>query len=205
MAHSYLSSITEGFFTGAALIIAIGAQNAFVLKQGILRNHVFIITLICMLIDALLIVIGVSGFGIILSENHLLLICAKWGGAAFLIFYGFLSFKSVLKNETLNIDSNPKKLSLKAAVLTVLALSLLNPHVYLDTVVLLGSIGAQALPEQRPYFMLGAIVASIIWFSSLGYGAKFLQPLFKKAKAWKVLDFITGSIMWVIAISLFLK
>ena len=202
MHYPYLGPMLEGFFTAAALIIAIGAQNAFVLKQGILRNHVFVITLICMLIDAVLIIIGVSGFGMILTENYILLVCAKWGGAAFLIYYGLVSFRAVMKNETLDIDGSKRRLSLKSGVLTVLALSLLNPHVYLDTVVLLGSIGAQSLPEERPYFMGGAVLASVLWFSSLGYGAKFLQPLFRRPKAWKVLDFITGTIMWVIAAGL---
>ena len=204
MLNASFSTFLEGFLTSAALIIAIGAQNAFVLKQGILRNHVLAISSICILIDSILIIIGVNGLGAILTENPILLAGAKWGGFIFLIYYGFISFKSILKDETLNIDHNDKKLSLKAAVLTVLALSLLNPHVYLDTVVLLGSIGAQSLPEQRPFFIVGAVFASVIWFASLGYGARFLQPFFTKPLSWKILDFITGVIMWLIAISLLL-
>jgi len=204
MIKSTFGIFLEGFITGAALIIAIGAQNAFVLRQGIIRNHVFAVTLICILIDASLIAVGVGGFGAILTQNQILLISAKWGGAGFLIYYGFLSFRAMLKNEALEIDLEGKKLSLKAAMVTVLALSLLNPHVYLDTVVLLGTIGAQELLEHRPFFVAGAIVASVLWFAALGYGARFLQPFFRKPSAWKILDFITGIIMWMIAISLVL-
>jgi L-lysine exporter family protein LysE/ArgO len=192
----------EGCVTGAGLIIAIGAQNAFVLKQGILKNYVFITALICAIIDAILISVGVGGFGVILTSNVILLTLAKWGGALFLGYYGFRSFRSVFKSESLKLDFTPERPDLKLSIITVLALSLLNPHVYLDTVVLLGSIGAQFLPHERIYFAFGAVVASFVWFFSLGYGAAYLAPLFRKPLAWKILDFLIGCVMWAIALSL---
>ncbi|MBS0272414.1 MAG: amino acid transporter [Proteobacteria bacterium] len=199
-----LAPFIEGCGTGAGLIIAIGAQNAFVLKQGILKNHVFITALTCALIDAFLISVGVGGFGVILTSNALLLTIARWGGAAFLGYYGFRSFQSVFKSESLKLDLKPGRLSLKMSLGTALALSLLNPHVYLDTVILLGSIGAQFPKVERLFFALGAMLASFIWFFGLGYGAAYLGPLFQKPLAWKILDFCIGCIMWGIALSLLL-
>lgn len=199
-----VAPFVEGCGTGAGLIIAIGAQNAFVLKQGILKNHVFLTALTCALIDALLISVGVGGFGVLLTSNTLLLTIARWGGAAFLGYYGFRSFRSVFKSESLKLDSKSEHLSLKMALGTALALSLLNPHVYLDTVILLGSIGAQFPASERVFFAWGAMLASFVWFFGLGYGAAYLGPLFQKPLAWKILDFIIGCIMWAIALSLLL-
>lgn len=194
----------EGCGTGAGLIIAIGAQNAFVLKQGIVKNYVFVTAFICALIDSLLISIGVGGFGTILTSNILLLTIARWGGAAFLFYYGLRSFRAVFRSEFLKLDSKPEHPNLKMTLVTVLALSLLNPHVYLDTVILLGSIGAQFPTSERLFFALGAMVASFIWFFGLSYGARYLAPLFQKPLTWKILDFLIGCVMWVIAISLVL-
>lgn len=199
-----VAPFVEGCGTGAGLIIAIGAQNAFVLKQGILKNHVFVTVFICACIDALLISIGVGGFGIILTSNAFLLAIARWGGAAFLFYYGFRSFRAVLKSESLKLESSPERPDLKMSLVTALALSLLNPHVYLDTVILLGSIGAQFPDSERVFFALGAMLASFIWFFALGYGARYLGPLFQKPLAWKVLDFLIGCIMWAIALFLVL-
>jgi L-lysine exporter family protein LysE/ArgO len=194
----------EGCGTGAGLIIAIGAQNAFVLKQGIMKNYVLITVLICAFIDAFLISVGVGGFGAILTTNTLLLTLARWGGAAFLLYYGFRSFRAVFKSESLKFEAHPERPDLKLTIGTALALSLLNPHVYLDTVVLLGSIGAQFPDSERFFFALGAMVASFIWFFTLGFGARYLGPLFQRPLAWKILDFLIGCIMWAIAISLIL-
>src|ERR1700722_17080506 len=199
-----IAPFVEGCGTGAGLIIAIGAQNAFVLKQGILKNYVFITVLICAIIDATLICVGVGGFGTILTSSKLLLTIARWGGAAFLIYYGFRSFRAVFKSESLQFESNPERPDLKMSLVTVLALSLLNPHVYLDTVVLLGSIGAQFPASERLFFALGAILASFVWFFALGYGARYLKPLFQRPLSWKILDFLIGCIMWAIALSLLL-
>ncbi|MBM3468829.1 MAG: amino acid transporter [Alphaproteobacteria bacterium] len=198
-----ITPFIQGFGTGAGLIIAIGAQNAFVLKQGILKNHVLVTVLICTIIDVILIALGVGGFGRLLTTSPLLLEGARWGGAAFLLYYGFRSFRSILKTESLaikNSKSNPP--ALKETVLTTLALSLLNPHVYLDTVILVGSVGAQYKSFERPIFALGAIIASICWFFSLGFGARYLKPIFSKPLSWKILDFIIGCTMWLIALSL---
>ncbi|MDZ4323248.1 MAG: LysE/ArgO family amino acid transporter [Alphaproteobacteria bacterium] len=194
----------EGCGTGAGLIIAIGAQNAFVLKQGILKNYVFITALTCALIDSLLICVGVGGFGAVVASNILLLTIARWGGAVFLGYYGFRSFRSVFKSESLKIEESRERPNLKMTLGTVLALSFLNPHVYLDTVVLLGSIGAQFSEFERIFFALGAILASFIWFFILGYGAGYLGPFFQKPLSWKILDFFIGCVMWAIALSLIL-
>jgi L-lysine exporter family protein LysE/ArgO len=199
-----VAPFVEGCGTGAGLIIAIGAQNAFVLKQGILKNYVFITALICALIDAFLISFGVAGLGTLLAQNTLLLVAAKWGGAAFLFYYGFRSFRAVFKSESLSIDTSPDLPDLKMTIMTVLALSLLNPHVYLDAFILLGSISSQFPDSERHFFALGAILASFLWFFGMGYGARYLAPLFQKPLAWKILDFLIGCVMWGIALSLLL-
>lgn len=202
---SYFFPFLEGCGTGAGLIIAIGAQNAFVLKQGILKNQVFATALFCAVTDAFLISIGVAGFGELLSLNPILLLVAKWGGAAFLFYYGIRSFRSVFSDHTLKINKKgPGHPSLKESILVLCALSFLNPHVYLDTVVLLGTIGAQFEGMNRLFFTLGAISASFIWFFGMCYGARYLAPLFGKPSSWKILDFLIGCIMWGIAISLVL-
>lgn len=189
----------EGCATGAGLIIAIGAQNAFVLKQGIMKNHVLVTAFICVAIDAFLIALGVGGFGAVLTTSPLLLMIAKWGGVIFLVGYGVRSIWGAFKTHTLSIDRGREKPNLKSSVLMILAFSLLNPHVYLDAVVLLGSIGAQFPEDERPFFALGAIVVSFVWFFSIGYGARFLAPLFAKPLSWKILDVVTGVIMLMLA------
>lgn len=199
-----VTPFVQGCGTGAGLIIAIGAQNAFVLKQGIMRNYVFITVLICALCDAFLICLGVGGFGALLTSNTLFLALARWGGAIFLAYYGFRSFRAVFKTESLKLEASPEAPGLKMTLITVLALSLLNPHVYLDTVVLLGSIGAQFPNSERLFFALGAIFASFVWFFALGYGARYLGLFFQKPISWKILDFFVGCVMWTIALSLLL-
>lgn len=201
--HSFcIPPFLEGFGTSAGLIVAIGAQNAFVLRQGILKNHVLVIVLTCALIDALLIGLGIGGFGTVVTSNPILLSIARWGGAAFLLYYGYRSFRAIGKTESLSLDASPTSPSLKETLFTIFAVSFLNPHVYLDTVVLVGSIGAQFPTSTRPFFTLGAISASFIWFFSLGFGARYLAPLFQKPVAWKILDFLIGCIMWAIAATL---
>ena len=197
-----MAPFLQGCGTGAGLIIAIGAQNAFVLKQGLLKNYVFISALTCCLADIFLIGLGVGGFGKILVTYDLFMDIARYGGAAFLFWYGFRSFKLVFGQSKLDLSSAPERPDLKTTVITLLAVSLFNPHAYLDAVVLLGSIGAQFPDNERYSFGLGAIVASIIWFFALAYGARYLTPLFQNPKAWRVLDFIIGCILWFIAMSL---
>lgn len=196
---AYSLAFWSGLGTGLGLIIAIGSQNAYVLKQGLLKNHSFAIAITCSIIDSILILLGVGGFGLIISENSLLMNIARFGGAAFLTLYGLKAFANIFKNEQITLDNSKSKPRLKTTILTVLALTLLNPHVYLDTCVLIGTIGVQFHEEERIFFTLGAIFASFIWFFSLSYGAKLLIPIFKSSMSWKILDFIIALIMWSIA------
>ncbi len=194
--------LLKGFLMGGSLIIAIGAQNAFVLKQGLMRHQVLLTATFCSLVDALLIALGVGGFGQFFASSPILLSITKWTGAAFLFWYGYRSFHAILSTQRLHIDHAKRKPALKTTLLTLCALSFLNPHVYLDTVILLGSIGAQFESSARPYFALGAILASFIWFFSLCYGARMLERFFDSPKSWKMLDFVIGCVMWGIAFSL---
>ena len=191
-----------GLLLGGSLIIAIGAQNAYVLKQGLLRNRVFIICLICALSDALLISIGTTGIGKIIEDHPKWLKAITWFGAVYLFIFGILSFRSALSNQTLHAATTNTTQKTQVIISTVLALTFLNPHVYLDTVLLIGSIASPYANVERLYFTLGAISASFIWFFFLGYGARFLIPLFNKPVAWKILNTLIGIIMWWIAYSL---
>ncbi len=203
MEYTFISTVFfTGLVAGLSLIIAIGAQNAFILKQGILGNHPFAIATLCTLIDAILITLGVSGLGQLFSLNPTLLFIARAGGALFLFYYGLRSLRAVFKSESLDIHHGSKPLSLRQALMITLALSLFNPHLYLDTCVLLGSIGGQFTVQERPSFILGAITGSIIWFYSLSYGARLLYPFFQKPLSWKILDSIICFVMWSIAAAL---
>ncbi|WP_020594492.1 LysE/ArgO family amino acid transporter [Kiloniella laminariae] len=195
----------KGMGIGAGLIIAIGAQNAYVLTQGLRGNNQLLIAGICALVDALLITLGVAGMGLLVTSNPLLLQITAWAGAAFLFFYGISAFRAAMNPEVLKARQSSGPDSIKKAVLTTLAVSLLNPHVYLDTVVLLGSVGAQYPEDTRFWFGMGAVVASVLWFFSLSLGAQWLAPLFQRPQAWRVLDCLVGIVMWLIAGSLVLK
>ncbi|WP_417430576.1 LysE/ArgO family amino acid transporter [Kiloniella sp.] len=195
----------KGMGIGAGLIIAIGAQNAYVLTQGLRRNNQYLIAALCSLIDALLITIGVAGMGVLITSNPLLLDFAVWGGALFLFVYGLKAFRSALNPDVLTAEQDRGPDTLIKAVLTTLAVSLLNPHIYLDTVILLGSIGGQYPAETRIWFGLGAVVSSFVWFFSLSLGAQWLAPLFKRPIAWRILDSFIGIVMWTIAISLVMQ
>ena len=193
----------SGLGFGLSLIIAIGAQNAFVLRQGLRREHVLPVVLICAVSDALLIALGVGGLGTLLQYVPWLLVVVRIGGAVFLITYGILAARRALRPAALIAEDDGKTTPLWTAVATVLALTWLNPHVYLDTVVLLGSV-AGTHGDERWLFGAGAIVASILWFTALGYGARFLRPLFARPIAWRVLDGIIAIVMIAIAVSLLL-
>jgi len=191
----------QGIGIGGGLIIAIGAQNAFVLAQGVRRNFPLQTAVVCSLCDASLILIGISGVGALVASNPLLGQLATWLGALFLLCYGCRSFRSALKGGSLEaaavaIPSRSKLL------LATLALTFLNPHVYLDTVVLVGGISGQLGESDRLLFGAGAITASILWFFSLSFGAGFLAPLFRKPAAWKTLDLLVALMMWGIALTL---
>jgi L-lysine exporter family protein LysE/ArgO len=198
-----ISVVFAGFTLGISLILAIGAQNAFVLKQGLKQQHVFVVCLICALSDAILITAGISGFGVIVEKFPLIEQVARYAGAAFLFFYSALSFKSAITTDHALKAQGEEVGSPWAAVLTCLAFTWLNPHVYLDTVVLLGSISTQYEGQQLA-FNIGAVAASFVFFFSLGYGAKLLIPVFKKPKAWKVLEYIIGFVMLALGVSLLL-
>ena len=188
----------KGLATGAGLIIAIGAQNAFVLSQGIRKKYNFIIPLICSLSDAFLISAGVLGVGGFFEARPALIKWASIGGAVFLGFYGFRSFVSAFRKNSLEVENSGPG-SLRAAAAATLAVTLLNPHVYLDTVVLLGSISSSFPGSGRFLFGGGAISASFIWFFLLSYGGGRLSPLFKNPAAWRVLDIVIAAVMWYIA------
>ena len=203
MAQLPIIPFLQGFGLGAGLIIAIGAQNAFVLQQGLKRQHVLATALVCTLCDALLIVLGVAGLGVLIAQNPLLTAIATWGGVLFLFFYGLRSFWSALRPGVLDAEqSRLEGATLRATVLAVLGVSLLNPHVYLDTVVLVGSVGGRYPPVERLAFAIGAICASLSWFFGLAYGSAGLAPLFRRRRAWQLLDIGVGCVMWMIAGSL---
>lgn len=193
----------RGLSLGAGLIIAIGAQNAFVLKQGLARKNVFAVAIVSSLADIVLIALGVGGVGTIITSNKILTDVATWGGATFLFYYGWRSFKLASKEVKKEFGVEQKSESdLKQTITAALAFSFLNPHVYLDTVVLIGSLGAGFPLAERWWFGGGAMTASVIWFFGLAYGASWLTPFFQRPGASKVLDIIVGIIMWLIAISL---
>lgn len=195
-----LSTYFSGLLLGFSLILAIGAQNAFVLKQGLLKQYVFWVCLVCALSDAVLICFGVFGFASILSQQIWLIQAMKYFGAAFLLIYGLRSFYNAYKVDTGLVASDQPTTSLVQTLILCLSFSWLNPHVYLDTVVLLGSISAQYL--NKTAFAMGAVSASFIFFFSLGFGARLLRPIFANPKAWKILDVLIGIIMLILAASL---
>lgn len=198
-----MTAILAGFSLGFSLILAIGAQNAFVLKQGLRQEHVFLTSLICAISDALLITAGVLGFGAIVKAYPEIELIARFGGAAFLILYGLKSFYSAWQANHALIAEGVSTSSAYKIALTCLAFTWLNPHVYLDTVFLLGAISVQ-YGEQQYLFGIGAVCASFVFFFSLGYGARILRPMFAKPSAWRVLDILIGMIMIALAANLLL-
>lgn len=195
-----------GFALGASLIIAIGAQNAFVLRQGLRREHVLVVVALCAAIDAALILLGVAGLGSLLERAPLVLDLAALLGAVYLGWQGALAFRSALHPGVLRAEADGAGLvgtqARSVVVSQTLAVSLLNPHVYLDTVMLLGSVGAHYPWPERAAFALGAMTASFAWFFSLGFGARLLAPLFARPVAWRVLDLAIAGVMFWIALSL---
>ena len=188
------TDLIAGFLSGASLIIAIGAQNSFVLRQGIRREHVLPITLVCAGADAVLIATGIAGLGALIKSAPLLLEVTRYGGAAFLLCYAFIAARRALQSNQLSIDPDAET-SLGTALAACLAFTFLNPHVYLDTVILLGSLANQCGSGGRWVFGTGAAAASFTWFFSLGYGARLLAPLFRKPFAWRVLDSLVAAVM----------
>jgi L-lysine exporter family protein LysE/ArgO len=197
VAHSALA----GLIAGLSLIVAIGAQNAYVLRQGLARDHVGLVVLICTLSDVVLIVAGVSGIGVVVERAPWALEVVRWLGVAFLAWYGVSSLLRARRPESLRAaataNGGPRRVALRA-----LALTWLNPHVYLDTVLLLGTIANQHGSPGRWWFAAGACLASTLWFSGLGFGARAASPVLARPRAWQVLDVLIGVTMLAIAVSL---
>lgn len=199
-----LMPFIQGLMLGFSLIIAIGPQNSFVIRQGILNNNIFIIALTCSLLDAALIFAGVMGFGsVIVPESSgfkIIVVC----GIVFLLSYGFRAFRSAFRDseDILFVSEKNERIGFTESILSCLALTLLNPHAYLDTVVLIGSVGVSFVGNDKNLFAYGAICASFIWFFGIGYAARFLLPIFQRPISWKILDFIIGVMMCIIAVSL---
>ena len=190
-------AIIPGLLAGLSLIIAIGAQNAFVIRQGLTKKFVLLTVLICAISDALLIALGASGLGALIKSNKNILEFVRWFGVAYLLWFAFKSAKSALKKEVLN-SAGEASADRKSVILTVLALTFLNPHVYLDTVILLGSISNQ-FGSDKWFFVLGAMLASFIWFTAIGFGAKSASKFMSRPIFWKILDSIIAAIMLSIA------
>lgn len=197
-----MAAAASGFLLGLGLIAAIGAQNAFVLRQGLRREHVFAVCLTCAVSDAILIAAGVGGMGWLAARAPWIAPAMTWAGAAFLVVYGAMSFARAMRPGAL-APAGQGAGGLRAVLLTCIALTWLNPHVWLDTVVLLGSVAAQ-YPGDGVAFGAGAVLASFVFFFALGYGARTLAPLFARPAAWRVLDLAVGAVMWTIAARLVL-
>lgn len=195
------SAFFPGFFLSLSLILAIGAQNAFVLRQGLRQEHVFAVCLVCAVSDAVLIAVGVAGFGLASNALPWLEPVLRYGGALFLLTYAARSFRSALRNHGSLTPSSRQAAGLGATLATCLAFTWLNPHVYLDTVVLLGSISSQ-YEGRKVAFALGAMTASFAFFFTLGFGARLLRPVFASQAAWRILDALVGLAMLAIALKL---
>ena len=190
-------AIIPGFLAGLSLIIAIGAQNAFVIRQGLTKKYVLLTVLICAFSDAILIALGASGLGALIKSNKNILEFVRWFGVIYLLWFAFKSAKSLFKKEVLN-SAGEASANRKSVILTVLALTFLNPHVYLDTVILLGSISNQ-FGTDKWFFVIGAMLASFIWFTAIGFGAKSASRFMSQPIFWKILDSIIALVMVSIA------
>ena len=198
-----ISAMFQGLVLGASMIIPIGAQNSHILGQGIKRNHHILAATICMVCDVLLIGLGVFGGGQLIASSDWLLLVITWGGISFLLIYGAMSFKTAWQNKYQGFGSQ-KGIKTKAAVVgTTFAVTLLNPHVYLDTVMILGSVGGQFAANEKIAFAVGTMLASILWFYSLATGASKMAPWLAQPKVQRIIDMLVGSIMLLVAYSLF--
>jgi L-lysine exporter family protein LysE/ArgO len=193
-------AILPGFLTALSLIMAIGAQNAFVIRQGLTRKHVLLVVLVCVASDTLLISLGIGGFGAVISSLPWLLEVIRWGGVAYLIWFGVRSLISAFRNETLDTAGAGVQ-SAKKVLFTILGFTFLNPHVYLDTVILLGGIGSQ-FGDSKWFFAVGASMGSLVWFFSLGFGAKAASRFMSKPIFWRVLDSVIAVVMFAVALTL---
>jgi L-lysine exporter family protein LysE/ArgO len=193
------TAFSTGFALSATLIVAIGAQNAFVLRQGLRREHVVSVVAFCAVADLVLIGAGVAGLAGALGGHRGLAAVLTIAGSAFLVWYGAQAVRRALRPNSLLAAAGNETLSRRAALAQAAGFTLLNPHVYLDTVLLMGTIGSRQAPEMRVWFVGGAACASGIWFTALGFGARLLAPFFARARAWQILDSLIGATMLVIA------
>ena len=196
MWQSYLNGLLVAF----GLIMAIGTQNAFVLAQSLRREHHLPVAAFCVVCDALLVAAGVFGLATLLAQNPLLLSVARWGGAVFLLWYGTQALRRAFSTSSLEHSASQTARSLKAVMLSALAVTLLNPHVYLDTVLLIGSLGAQqSVPGA---YVVGAASASLMWFFTLALGAAWLAPWLARPNTWRILDLLVAAMMYAVAVQL---
>ncbi|KQQ33678.1 amino acid transporter [Duganella sp. Leaf126] len=198
-----LGALLKGMGLGGGLIVAIGSQNAYLLRQALKREYVYTCIAICIACDVMLIGAGVAGMGEIINRLPVLLFWIKVTGAAFLFWYGVRAAKAAWQSTSFTLDKKDTAANKSQVIAAMLAFSLLNPHVYLDTVVLLGSVGGQQPGHGPWYFAAGAMLASVIWFIGLGLGAQYLIPVFKRPVAWRILDGLIAMLMWLLAVSLF--
>lgn len=199
---AYLQSFVAGVALTVSLIMAIGAQNAFVLRQGLRREHVRWVVLVCAGLDIVLMTIGVSGVALAIGRNETALRAVALCGAAYLFWFGVGAARRALHAESMTAQVDGQKTPVAAVVRQTVAVTLLNPHVYLDTVLLVGAVGAQRAPELRPAFLVGAGSASAVWFAALGFGAALLAPVFARPMAWRVLDGLVALMMFGVGASL---
>jgi L-lysine exporter family protein LysE/ArgO len=197
-----VTAALPGLLTGLSLIVAIGAQNAYVLKQGLTRNHVALVVLICAVSDALLITVGVSGVGALVQDHPTAMTVLRWVGAAYLAAYGLRSLWSARRPQALD-PLEGGGTGRRTVVATTLALTYLNPHVYLDTVLMLGSIANQH-GDARWWFAAGAVAGSFLWFTALGFGARAASRAMSRPGTWRVLDLVIGVVMITLAVRLLL-
>lgn len=198
-----MNALLQGFLVSGGLIVAIGAQNAFVLKQGLRRWQVLPIVLTCFLCDFSLMALGVFGLGTLIGASRVASVALALVGALFLAVYGARAFRAAWRGgAVMTADGAEAAGSARQAVLLTLAITLLNPHVYLDTVVIVGGIAGTLSPAAKALFLCGAVAASALWFFALGFGARLLLPLFRRPLTWRVLDAVIGVVMWAIAFSL---
>ena len=198
----FSSAFTTGFLLMATLIVAIGAQNAFVLRQGIRKEHVAAIVAFCALADLILMSAGVAGLAGVLGRSPVLVALLTAGGSVFLVWYGVQALRRASQPQSLRAATGDESLTLRGAITQAAGFTLINPHVYLDTVLLMGSIGTRQPPDMRVWFVGGAACASGVWFTTLGYGARLLAPIFARPRAWQVLDTAVGLTMLALAVLL---
>ncbi len=201
----WIPPLLQGFGMGAGLIMAIGAQNAHVLRTGLRRQHVGLTVAACIAVDVIAIAAGVAGMGALVQRSPVLLALARWGGAAFLAWYGLAAARRALHPEaalSADAEAGAAPSSRRKALAAVLAVSLLNPHMYLDTVVLLGALGGQQPTGLQWWFAAGAATASMLWFVALGCGARLLAPWFARPQAWRALDALVAAVMGALALTL---